>query len=141
MLMFLKENRDGTIKARGYADRRKKREKYNNADATSPMVSTEAVLIYAVIDTYKEHNMEVVNIPGTYLSADMDNEIFMIFRGTMEEFMVAEDPALYQNNILYGKRGEALLYVSVQKALCGCLKSALISTRNWLANWNHMDFI
>ena len=50
MLMFIKEKRDGTIKARGCADWRKKREKYNNADATSPTVYTEAVLISAVID-------------------------------------------------------------------------------------------
>ena len=40
MLMFIKENHDGTIKARGCADGRKQREKYNNADATSPTVST-----------------------------------------------------------------------------------------------------
>ena len=50
MLMFIKEKRDGTIKARGYADGRKQCKKYSNADATSPTVSTEVVLISAVID-------------------------------------------------------------------------------------------
>ena len=50
MLMFIKEKRDNTIKARGCADGRKQRKKYNNADATSPTVSTEAVLISALID-------------------------------------------------------------------------------------------
>ena len=39
MLIFIKEKRDGTIKARGCADRRKKRKKYNNTDAMSPTVS------------------------------------------------------------------------------------------------------
>ena len=52
MLVFNKEKRDGTTKLRGCADVRKKHEKYNNADATSPTVSTEAVLICAVIDAY-----------------------------------------------------------------------------------------
>ena len=50
MLMFIKEKRNGTIKARGYADGRKQCKKYSNADATSPTVSTEAVLISAVIN-------------------------------------------------------------------------------------------
>ena len=54
MLMFLKENCGGTIKDRGCADERKQRDKYNNADVMSPTVSTEAVLIYVVIDVYEE---------------------------------------------------------------------------------------
>ena len=50
MLIFLKQESDGTIKAHGCKDRSKQREKYNNADATSPTVSIEAILIPAVID-------------------------------------------------------------------------------------------
>ena len=49
----------------------------------SPTVSTEAVLISAVIDAYEEHDVAVVDIPGAYLSADMDDDVLMIFRGTM----------------------------------------------------------
>ena len=33
---------------------------------------------------------------------------------------------LYREYISYGKKGEALLYVLLQKALYGCLKSALL---------------
>ena len=55
----------------------KQREK--NADAMSPMVSTEAVLIYAVIDTYKERDLVVVDIAGVYLSKDMNNNVYIIF--------------------------------------------------------------
>ena len=39
--------------------------------------------------------MAVVDIPGEYLSAYMDDAVFMIFRGTMEELMVESDPTLY----------------------------------------------
>ena len=45
--------------------------------------STEAVLISAGIDAYKERDVAVVDIPGAYLSADMDDYMFVIFRGTM----------------------------------------------------------
>ena len=47
------------------------------------MVSTEEVLISAVIDAYKERYVAVVDITGAYLSTDMEDDIFMIFRGTM----------------------------------------------------------
>ena len=40
--------------------------------------------------------------------------------------MVAADPTLYRKYISYGKKEEALLYVRFQKAIYGCLKSALI---------------
>ena len=69
--------------------------------------------------------MAVVNIPGAYLSANMDDEVFMIFRGKMSELVVAAKPTLFRKLLSYGKKGESLLYVRVQKARCGCLKSSL----------------
>ena len=83
MLMFIKEKSDSSIKARGCADELKQRKKYNNADATSPTVSTEAVLISAVINAYKERDVAVVDTPGAYLSEDISDDVLMIFRGTM----------------------------------------------------------
>ena len=49
-LMFLKQKRCGRIKGRGCADGRKQRVWTNKEDATSPTVSTEAVLLTSVID-------------------------------------------------------------------------------------------
>ena len=70
--------------------------------------------------------MAVVDIPGEYLSADMDDDVLMIFCGTMAELMVAYNPTLYRKYISYGNMVEALLYMRVQMALCGCLKRALL---------------
>ena len=75
--------------------------------------------------------MAVVDIPGAYMSADMDDDVFTIFLGTMEELMVIVDHTLYRKYISYVKKVEALLYVRVQKVLYGCLKSTLIFMRNW----------
>ena len=49
-LMFLKQKQCGRIKGRGCADGRKQRVWTNKEDATSPTVSTEAVLLTSVID-------------------------------------------------------------------------------------------
>ena len=62
----------------------------------SPTVSTEVVITPPVIDANEERDVALVDIPGVYLRADMDNDMFMIFRGTMAELMVSADPTLYR---------------------------------------------
>ena len=86
-----------------------------------------------MIDAYIERDVAVVDIPGAYLRVVMDDGVFIIFCGKMAELMVAADPMLYHKYISYGKNGEDLLYVRAQKALYGCLKSALLFMRNWSA--------
>ena len=64
----------------------------------------------------------------------MDNDVFMIFRGTMAELMVVSNPTFYRKYISYRNNGESLLYVRFQKALYGCLKSALIFDEKLVGN-------
>ena len=40
--------------------------------------------------------MAVVDIPGEYLSADMDDEAKVVFIGTLSELMVASNTELYR---------------------------------------------
>ena len=61
----------------------------------------------------------------TYLSADMDDEVHVVFRRTLAELMGAANPAPYQPFISY-VTGQAVLYVNMQKSLYGCLKSTLL---------------
>ena len=49
-LMYLKRKSTGRIKGRGCADGRKQRKFITRLKATSPTVSTEAVLITATLD-------------------------------------------------------------------------------------------
>ena len=53
-LMFLKQKRCGRIKGRGCADVQKQQVWTNKEDATSPTVSTEAVLLTSVIDAKEQ---------------------------------------------------------------------------------------
>ena len=125
LIMFLKENRYGSIKGCGVADGRKKREKTEPKDAASPTVSTEAVMLTAKINVLEGRAVAVVDIPGAYLSTDMDDEVHIVFRGTLAEMILAADTALYRPFVSY-ETGKAFLYVRLQKALYGCLKIALL---------------
>ena len=40
-------------------------------------MSLESVLITAVVDAYEHRDVAIVDIPGSYLSADMDEEVHL----------------------------------------------------------------
>jgi hypothetical protein len=76
-IMFLKEKRDGTIMGDVCADMPKQREGSIKSDGTSPTVALEYVLITATIDAFKGRDVAIVDIPGAFLVADMDEEVIM----------------------------------------------------------------
>ena len=78
--MLLNEKRDRSIKGRGGTDGRKQHEKIYPKDATSPTVSSKAVMLTVTIDTLKGRDVAVVDIPGEYLSADIDDALHVVFR-------------------------------------------------------------
>jgi hypothetical protein len=124
--MFLKEKRDGSITGRAFADGIKQREGSTKSDATSPTVALESVLITATIDAHEGREVAIVDAPGAYLTADMDEEVFMCLRGRLEELMVNNAPEIYRKYIYVGSDNKPVLYVKLQKALYGCLHSALL---------------
>ena len=71
---------------------------------------TEAVILTATIDALERRDVVVVDITGAYLSAGMDNNVHVVFRGMLVELMVAANPELYRTFVLYDT-GQAVLYV------------------------------
>ena len=89
------------IKGRGVGERRKQGGKIEPKYATSPTVLTEEVMLTATTDALEVRDVALVDIPGAYLSADMDNELHIVFRGTLVDMMVAADTALYRTFVSY----------------------------------------
>ena len=82
-------------------------------------------MLTETIDALKGKDVAVVDIPGEYLSVDMDDKVHIVFRGTLVEMMVADYPALYRPFVSY-ETGKAVLYIRLQKVLYGYLKIALL---------------
>jgi hypothetical protein len=139
--MFLKEKRDGSIKGRACADGRKQREGSTKSDATSPTVALESVLITATIDAHEGREVAIVDVPGAYLTADMDEEVFMCLRGRLAELMVKTSPEIYRKYIYVGSDNKPVLCVKLQKALCGCLRSALLFYKKLLKDLEDRGFV
>ena len=82
-------------------------------------------MITSAIKAHEERNVAIIDIPGTFLHALTDEEIYMLLRGPLAELMVVVDPSFYCYYITYDSKFQALLYVKMNKALYGLLKSAL----------------
>ena len=136
-LMFLKQKRCGRIKGRGCADGRKQRVWTNKEDATSPTVSTEAVLLTSVIDAKERREVITVDIPGAFMQGEQDETVHMKLEGTLAELLAKCDPTKYQPYLMIEK-GKPVLYVELVKALYGTIRAALIFWRKFtkqLINW------
>ena len=125
-LMFLKEKRDGLIKAQGCTDGTSQREYTTKAETSSPTVSLEAMMMSCTIYAREGRHRAVTDIPGVFLHADMEQEVHMILEGTITELIVKLDPSLYRKYILENKKGKLMLYVKLAKALYGTLQAALL---------------
>ena len=96
-LMFLKEKRDATVKARMCADGRKQRDGTRpKQETTSPTVATESVFITAVVDTHEGRDVACYDIPGAFLHAHLDEKVTMVLKGRLAELMVQVAPNLYR---------------------------------------------
>ena len=129
-LMYLKKKNCGRIKGRGCADGRRQRETTPKSSATSPTVSIEAVFMTAMIDASEGRDIAVVDIPGAYLHADMDELVIVRFEGKMAEMLVLIDPKIYKPYVQVDRSGKKVLYAKLRKALYGCLRSGLLFWKN-----------
>jgi hypothetical protein len=122
-LMFLKRKRCGTIKGRGCADGRPQRRYIAKEDASSPTVAKESVFLSALIDAAEGREVAVVDIPGAFMQADMDEETFVRIDGKMAELLIDIDPDMYRPYVVHEGKGIAI-YVELLKALYGTLRAA-----------------
>ena len=125
-LMFIKEKRDGAVKPRGCADGRPQRQYTNKGDASSLMVSLEAMMMSCCIDAKEGQYVVVTDIPGAFLHADMKDCVHMIMEGTVAEHVAKLEPSIYIKYRWHDKKGKLMLYVRLRKALYGMLQVALL---------------
>jgi len=107
-------------------DRSKQRNYIEEGAATSPTVMTKSVLITAAIKVTEGRDVAVIDLPGAFLNAELDEVVHMVLRGKLAKLMVKFAPQIYRKYVTLGTKGEPMLYVTLQKALYGCLRSALL---------------
>ena len=127
------------LKARQCTDGRQQRECMINEESTSPTVTTEAIFITSIVDAKEKQEIAVVDLPGAFLHADNVQDVIMFMQGRLAELMSLIALQTYQKFITVEK-GQKVLYIKVQKALYGKLKSALLFYKKLRGDLESMGF-
>jgi len=129
-LMFLRKKRDGSVKGRGCADRRKQRI-WNTSDLSAPTVSIEAVFLSCAIDAKEGWEVATCDIPSAFLQtpADKDDEMIIRLDRQLARTLLNIDPDKYGSAITYEK-GNPVIYGRANKAIYGSLSAALLFWKN-----------
>ena len=81
----------------------------------------------------------MVDLPGAFLCADKEDDVVMFMKERLTELIALVAPHAYQKFITTEK-GQKVLFVNVQKALCGMLKSALLFCHKLQKDLEDMGF-
>ena len=122
-LMFLKQKRCGKVKGHGCADGRKQRAYIAKEEGTAPTVSKEAVFLTAIIDALENRVVAVLDVPGAFMQADIDELVHVRFTGEMVNMLLHIDYDKYKDYVMT-KRGDKVMYMELLKALYSTLRSA-----------------
>ena len=80
--------------------------------------------------------MTVVDVPGAFITAHMDEEVYMLLDGEMMEAMRRIVPETYAKYVFKNTRGRSMLYMRLNKVLYGCLRAALFFIGSFEKNWS-----
>ena len=128
-LIFIKEKWDGTVKGRACVDGSPQRKTIPKESAASPTVATESVFLTCLISAYEKRHNRSYDVPSAFVNTELDEEVDMVLRGDLAELLVKVAPDIYRKYITRDKKGKAILYVRLQKALYGLMRAALLFYR------------
>jgi hypothetical protein len=118
------------VKARHCANGSTQREYMQREDVSSPTVSTESVLLTAVIDAKEGRDVATCAIPNVFIQTDVQtedcdgNRTIMKTRGTLVGILCEMDQTYSEYVVKEGHQD--VLYVHVTKAIYGLLVSAML---------------
>ncbi len=139
-LMFITEERTDEVKAQGCADGRKQREHIAKEEATIPTVASEAIFIQGTIFAREHCDVATCDIPGAFLQVDNPDYSLMRLDGILAELMVTIAPNINRKYVTTNPKGKPVLYVQLEKALDGMMKSAFLLYHKLVADLCSISF-
>ncbi len=89
-LIFLRQKKNGAVKARSCANGNPQREHITKEEAAAPTVKLESVFLTTTIDVKENREVVMIDIPGAFLHADNEDYVIMKMVG-----MLADVQAIY----------------------------------------------
>ena len=112
------------IRGRSCFNGKKQRGLYTKDQTASLTVSLDAFFLTSLVDVIEGRSTAITDIKGAYLNAKMKDEVIMKIYGPEVDLFCEIDPSLKQ--FVTTERGRKTMYVQLDKALYGCVQSALL---------------
>ena len=112
------------IRSRSCYNGKVQRGLYSKEQTASPTVSQDAFFLTAMVDALEGRDKAVTDIKGAYLNAKMKDEVLMRITGKEVDIFCDLDPSL--NAFVTSVKDKKVLYVQLDRALYGCVQSALL---------------
>jgi len=132
--MFLTEKRTEEIKARDCANGSIQCQHIAKEEAAAPTVTSEAIFVQSTIYAHENRDVATCDSPGAFLQADNPDFVLMRLDGILAE------TNLYRKYVTTNAKGKPVLYVQLEKAVYGMMKSALLFYRKLVADLLSLGF-
>ena len=97
--------------------------KIKGEESMSPAVTTEAVLLTAVIDAWEDQHTVVLDVLGTFMQADMDELVHVWFHGEMVARLLEIEDEMYAPFVVEEKGEQAdTIFTKTSIASCSLLR-------------------
>jgi hypothetical protein len=129
--IFLKEKKDGTLKARAVLGGNVQREYITKDEVSSPTAYTEAVILTAIVNAKEKRDVATVDLPNAFCQtvitdADAEHCIIVRLRGALVNMLVDISLKMYSPYVTTNKKGEKVLLVKCMNALYGSMVASLM---------------
>lgn len=144
MVNLIKEKRghtpeDPNLKGRACGNGSKEKGKYSKAETYSPTVNQDALMMSLIVDALEQRDVAFSDVTGAYLHATMDEFVLMVIRGDEARLMAELVPEWKE--FLVGEGKNLRMYVRLNKALYGCVRSALLWYNLYSTTLKDMGFV
>ncbi len=102
-LIFLRQKKNGAVKARSCANGNPQREHIAKEEAAASMITLELVFLTLTIDAKENREVVTIDIPGAFLHADNKDYVIMKMVGMLAELMVKTNPKMYRQYVVLEK--------------------------------------
>ena len=121
---LIKLKRDFNMKGRLVADGRPHREKYDKTQRSSATCHHDSLMLTLLIDAWERRYVATGDVPCAYLHAFMRDFTLIKLEGESVDILCEIEPS-YEKYVVIEK-GKRVLYLRLNKALYGCVMSALL---------------
>ena len=111
---------------------------YPKEETASPTISKDSFFISCIIDAIEGRKKGIFDVKGAYLHAEHRDEVIMRIRGREVDLLCELDPSFKE--FVVEIKGKKVLYVQLDKALYGCVKSALLWYELFFVNFGRNGF-